>query len=239
MRGKLCFILYGMLTSSAKTYWKLIWDPSMRYQERRNRRKRLGWKLVVSIPKWGSFWQLQHTQTPSHYENSVLLVTITQLCKTTLGVSNKNTTKSTETANSWIAMLNIFMKILKSWITMQTKIEELKPSSTYFLIVLFCEILPCETEESPLSHFQLSKHCSNTCAKWIPFHFLTAQVRKNEAEKKKKKKKRWHIYEKVSVINCDLLWWPFSPPLQQTRAFLDRQREGLQEEACRVLPCNT
>lgn len=98
-------------------------------------------------------------------------------------------------------MLNIFLKILKSWITMQTKIEELKPSSTYFLIVPFCEIQPRETEESPLSHFQLSKHCSNTCAKWIQFHFLTAQVRKNE-EEKKKKKEMTYIWKGFS----DKLW---------------------------------
>ena len=84
------------------------------------------------------------------------------------------------------AMLNISLKFLKCWITSQTKIEELKPSSTNVLIVLFCEIQPRETEESPLSHFQLWQYFSDICAKWIQFHFLTTQARKNEEIKEKK-----------------------------------------------------
>lgn len=97
-----------------------------------------------------------------------------------------------------------------------------------FLLVLFCE-----TEEPPLSHFQPSKYWSNTCAKLIQFHFLTAKVRKTE-----EKKKRWRISEKVSAINCALLWSPSDHHHHRTCAFLERQRGRLQEEASRVLHCN-
>lgn len=46
------------------------------------------------------------------------------------------------------------------------------------------------------------------CAKWIQFHFWLLKLEKMKRKREKKKKERRHIPEKVSVINCDLLWSP-------------------------------